>query len=191
VSRREHDSKWIWGAFAAAANRRKHHRDLRMRELSEHLSVTGKIVATGKQSRLIDRRGDDPSNFTVHRHRRSAFNRESREPARECNIAGLPFADHFVYLHATTRGADDHQIKAPANPWVCERLADDFRTDSAGVARCYGNALGHSYNLSATYVCLRSWSSRDRVAFSATSCSRIFDFTSASSNTPASFTFTI
>ena len=115
----------------------EHHRDMRARELREHLGVTGKIVAAGEERVLVDGCGDDPLHVAGECERRRALDRESGEAtAARGAAAGVPLADLLVRVHHGAGGAHDHQLGALADARIGERQSHDLR------ARCRAGRRG-------------------------------------------------
>jgi len=67
------------GEYHPQLVRRQHHRDARAGELRQHLGVTRKIVATGEERCLVDRRGDDPIDFAGRSELHCALDGEAAE----------------------------------------------------------------------------------------------------------------
>jgi hypothetical protein len=151
MCRSQHDTQWIWRAFATTSHCSEHHRDLRAGKVRKHFGVPREIVAAGQERRLVYRCGDHSVDLSTHCHLGGSFDSASAQLSSMSRIvAGRPFSNRFVDIYATSGRANQHQVRAPADPWVCERLDDYLRSDSAWIARRYGNALRHTYNLRAT-----------------------------------------
>jgi hypothetical protein len=115
-----------------------------MGKLGEHLGVTGKIVATGEQSGLIYRRGDDAVDVTGRRKRHGALDGETTEPSADSGgVSWQPRANHFINWCAGSAGTDHHNVTALADLLVSERLGNDLRSNPAGITHGHGKTCFH------------------------------------------------
>jgi hypothetical protein len=96
---------------------REHHRDARSRQMRQHFRVSGKVVATGEQSGLVDRCRDNAVHFSCHRHFRCALDRQASQLSSQLGVAvATPPTDRLTNVYASTLRADDHNVTALADP---------------------------------------------------------------------------
>jgi len=141
-------AKWnvCCGKHNAKLVRREHHCNARSSQGGEHLRVTGKVVAAGKQRGLIDRSGHNSVDGALLRDLDGSLDCQPAEHARQGRVrTGPPISDRLCNLHSGAPGANDYNVTALADPWVGERFGDNLRTNSAGIAHGHGKARFHCY----------------------------------------------
>jgi hypothetical protein len=107
--------------------------------------MPGEVESSGEKRGLVYRSSHHPGDVTTERHVCSALYREARQPScKGCIALRGPFADSFIDVHAASLRSDDHEIRAPANPWVGERLPNYLRSYSPGVTRGDRDAPRHA-----------------------------------------------
>ena len=85
---------------------------------------------------LVEGRGDDPLNRATQRQLDSALDGQSRETARLGRTAAVaPLTNALVDGEHRPRRSNEQKTSARTNSVVGERFLDDFRTDSANIAK--------------------------------------------------------
>jgi len=136
VGRRQHDPQLV---------RRQHHRHPRSSELGEHLCMAGVVVAAREQRRLVDRRGDDAIDVSVHRQLHRPLDGEAAQLSRGRHAHLCPpVANRFLDFDSCASSANDYDVKAPGDPGVGERFHYYLRANSAGIADGHGEASLHA-----------------------------------------------
>ncbi len=105
--------------------------------------MTGEIVPSREQGRLVYWSGDDSLHGSVLRQlNRSLYGQSAQPPGRCRRGVNRPIANRFIDVEATSFSAHQYQIRTPADPVISERFPDYLGPDAARITGSYSEPNG-------------------------------------------------